>query len=69
MLRDKVVCVFGEPQTPDSLVKTAIEGTKARTAMMDTDGGAGIPEGKDAYFTMMRNVGKALSGCLAGSAS
>jgi zinc transport system substrate-binding protein len=69
ILKDKVVCVFGEPQTPDSLVKTAVEGTKARTGMIDTDGGAGIPEGKDAYFTMMRNVGKALTGCLAGSAS
>jgi len=69
ILKDKVVCVFGEPQVPDSLVKTAIEGTKARAGMIDTDGGAGVPEGKDAYFTMMRNVGKALADCLGGSAS
>lgn len=62
--RDKVACVFGEPQVPDSLVKTAVEGTKARTGTIDTDGGAGIPEGKDAYFMMMRNIGKALAGCL-----
>lgn len=64
ILKDKVVCVFSEPQVPDSLVKTAIEGTKARTGLIDTDGGAGVPEGKDAYFTMMRNVGKALADCL-----
>lgn len=66
ILKDKVVCVFGEPQTPDRLVKTAVEGTKARTGTIDTDGGAGIPEGKDAYFAMMRNVGKALADCLGG---
>lgn len=64
ILKDKVVCVFGEPQVPDSLVKTAVEGTQARTGTIDTDGGAGIPEGKDAYFAMMRGVGKALAACL-----
>lgn len=64
ILKDRVVCVFGEPQVPDKLITTAVEGTKARTGTIDTDGGAGIPEGKDAYFTMMRNVGKALTDCL-----
>lgn len=64
ILKNKVACVFGEPQVPDSLVKTAVEGTKARTGVIDTDGGTGIPEGKDAYFTMMRNLGKALADCL-----
>ena len=64
ILKNKVMCVFGEPQLPDSLVKTAVEGTKARTGTIDTDGGAGIPEGKNAYFTMMRNVGKSLADCL-----
>lgn len=64
IVKDRVACVFGEPQVPDALVKAAVEGTKARTGTIDTDGGAGIPEGKDAYFTMMRNVGKALVDCL-----
>ncbi|HEY7608403.1 MAG TPA: zinc ABC transporter substrate-binding protein [Alphaproteobacteria bacterium] len=64
--RDRVVCVFGEPQVPDKLVKTAVEGTKARTGTIDTDGGLGVPEGKDAYFTIMRNMAKALTGCLGG---
>lgn len=66
ILKDKIVCVFGEPQTPDRLVKTAVEGTTARTGTIDTDGGAGIPAGKDAYFTMMRNLGQTLAGCLGG---
>ena len=64
ILKEKVVCVFGEPQVPDSLVRTAVEGTKARSGQIDTDGGIAVPEGKDAYATMMRNLGKALADCL-----
>jgi zinc transport system substrate-binding protein len=64
IVRDRVVCVFGEPQMPDTLVKTAIEGTKARAGTIDTDGGLGVPEGKDAYFVIMRNIAGALAGCL-----
>lgn len=64
ILKDKIVCVFGEPQVPDRLVKTAVEGTKARAGRIDTDGGIAVPEGKDAYATIMRNVGKALADCL-----
>lgn len=62
--KDKVVCVFGEPQVPDSLVKTVVDGTGARTGTLDTDGGIGVGDGKDAYFTMMRNLAKALTECL-----
>jgi len=64
ILKDRVVCVFAEPQTPDTMVKTVVEGTKARTGTLDTDGGLGVPEGKDAYFILMRNLGQALAGCL-----
>lgn len=64
--KDRVACVFAEPQVPDTLVKTAVEGTKARTGTIDTDGGLGVPAGKDAYFTLMRNIAKALTGCLGG---
>ena len=64
ILKDKVVCVFAEPQLPDTLVKTVVEGTPARTGTIDTDGAMGIPEGKDAYFTMMRNLAAALTTCL-----
>lgn len=64
IVKEKVVCVFGEPQVPDSLVKTVVEGTGARTGSLDTDGGIGVAEGKDAYFAIMRNLAKALTGCL-----
>ena len=64
ILKDKVVCVFAEPQLPDTLVKTVVEGTPARTGTIDTDGAIGVPEGKDAYFTMMRNLAAALTTCL-----
>jgi zinc transport system substrate-binding protein len=64
ILKNKVVCVFGEPQVPDRLVKTVVEGTTARTGTIDTDGGVAVPEGKDAYAGMMRAVGKALADCL-----
>lgn len=62
--KEKVACVFSEPQVPDRLAKTMVEGTAARTGVLDTDGGLTVPEGKDAYFTMMRNLAKALADCL-----
>jgi zinc transport system substrate-binding protein len=64
IVRDRVVCVFAEPQVPDTMVKTAVEGTKARTGTIDTDGGLGVAPGKDAYFTIMRNIAGALAACL-----
>jgi zinc transport system substrate-binding protein len=66
--RDNVVCVFGEPQHPDTLVKTVIEGTGARTGTLDTDGGIGVAAGRDAYAAIMRNLAKALAACLAPAA-
>lgn len=66
IVSQRVVCVFGEPQVPDRLVRTVVEGTSARTGVLDTDGGVGIPEGKDAYAAIMRNIAKALADCLGG---
>lgn len=59
------VCVFSEPQFEPALVKTLIEGTPARTGVLDPDGGIGIPPGPDAYFTMMQDLGNSMRGCLA----
>lgn len=64
ILKERIVCVFGEPQHSDRLVRTVVDGTKARTGVIDTDGGVAVPEGKDAYATMMRNLAAALTGCL-----
>ncbi len=64
ILKSRIVCVFGEPQFPDTLVRTVVEGTPARAATLDTDGGIAAAEGKDAYFAMMRQIAAALVGCL-----
>jgi zinc transport system substrate-binding protein len=58
-------CIFAEPQFDASLVHTAAQGTKARTAVLDYVG-VGIPPGPDAYFVMMRDLARSLVGCLSG---
>jgi zinc transport system substrate-binding protein len=61
----EAVCVFSEPQFEPSLVKTVVEGTNARTGVLDPLG-ADLTPGPNAYFAMMRNLAKAFAGCLAG---
>ena len=61
------VCVFSEPQFEPALVRTLIEGTPARTGVLDAEGGIGVHEGPDAYFTVMRNLAASLRACLAPS--
>lgn len=57
-------CVFSEPQFEPKLVARLVEGTKARTGVLDGLG-ASLPEGPDQYFTMMRNLASSLRNCLA----
>ena len=52
-------CVFSEPQFESRLVATVIEGTEARTGVLDPLG-ADIPEGVDAYFQLMTRMGNNL---------
>jgi zinc transport system substrate-binding protein len=56
-------CVFSEPQFEPKLVSRLIEGTTARSAVLDGLG-ANLPEGPDQYFSMMRNLAGSLRGCL-----
>ena len=58
-----VVCVFAEPEFPPKLVSTLVEGTSARTGVLD-EVGASIPEGPDQYFDLMEADAKALADCL-----
>ena len=58
-----VVCVFSEPQYSAGLVRTLIEGTPARTAVLDPLG-ALIPTGKDLYPALLRNLARTLASCL-----
>lgn len=56
-------CVFSEPQFQPTLVQTVLEGTAAKTAVLDPMG-ADLAAGPDAYFRLMRNLAAALTGCL-----
>lgn len=56
-------CVFAEPQFEPALVNTIVEGTKARTGVLDPEG-ADLAEGPDLYFTLMRKLASGLTGCL-----
>ncbi len=67
-IREKVadagaVCVFSEPQFEPALVDTVVEGTPARTGVLDPLG-AEIEPGPDAYETLLRNLASSLSDCL-----
>lgn len=67
-LRDRIarsgaICVFAEPQFDSGLVRTVVEGTKARTGTLDYVG-AEIPPGPELYFTVMRGLAQDLSACL-----
>lgn len=57
------VCVFAEPQYPDKLIASVTEGTSAKTAVIDPEGGL-LPAGPDLYFALMRNAADAMRSCL-----
>jgi zinc transport system substrate-binding protein len=59
----KSVCVFSEPQFEPKLVKTVIEGTNARTGVLDPLG-ADLAEGPDQYFKLLDNLAADLERCL-----
>lgn len=56
-------CVFSEPQFTSAIVGTLVEGTGARTGTLDPLG-VDVPAGPDAWFALMRGLGKSLSDCL-----
>ncbi|HKW52067.1 MAG TPA: zinc ABC transporter substrate-binding protein [Stellaceae bacterium] len=57
-------CVFSEPQFESRLVQTVIDGTAARTAVLDPEG-ASLSAGPELYFTLMTGLADGLSTCLA----
>ena len=59
----KAACVFSEPQFEPALVVTVVEGTDAKTGVLDPLG-AGITPGPGAYFELMRNLAGSLNTCL-----
>ncbi len=60
-------CVFAEPQFKSRLIDTVIEGTNARSGVLDPIG-ADVPAGPDAYARILRTLTANLTGCLGAGA-
>lgn len=56
-------CVFSEPQFSSSIVDVLIEGTDAKSAILDPLG-ANIELGPDLYFELMENMATSFKTCL-----
>jgi len=56
-------CVFSEPQFEPKLVKTVIDGTEAKTGVLDPLG-AELKDGPDLYPQLIRNLADSLKTCL-----
>ena len=70
-LREKIsdlsaTCVFSEPQFEPKLVETLVDGTGARTGVLDPLG-ATLVKGPDLYFQLLRNMASSLKKCLSGA--
>ena len=66
IVRANAICVFAEPQFDAALVRTIVEGTRARTGTLDYVGAEMAP-GPELYFNVMRGLAKDLAACLAWS--
>jgi zinc transport system substrate-binding protein len=56
-------CVFSEPQFESALVKTVLEGTQAKTGVLDPLG-AELQDGPELYPQLIRNLATSLKTCL-----
>ncbi len=56
-------CVFAEPQFEPKLISTVIEGTQARSGVIDPLG-AELENGPDLYFQVIRNMASSIKTCL-----
>jgi zinc transport system substrate-binding protein len=56
-------CVFAEPQFKPKLVEVVIEGTPAKSGVLDPLG-AGIAKGPDQYFDLMKAMATSMRDCL-----
>jgi zinc transport system substrate-binding protein len=59
------LCVFHEPQFPTALIETVTRGTGARVGELDPEGAA-LADGPELYFSLLRDIAAALTGCLGG---
>ena len=56
-------CVFSEPQFEPKLVNVVLEGTSAKSGVLDPEA-ATLPQGPDLYFDLMRGIANSLKACL-----
>ncbi|TAX72724.1 zinc ABC transporter substrate-binding protein [Rhizobium leguminosarum] len=56
-------CVFAEPQFEPRLVNVVIEGTRAKSAVLDPEA-ATLKAGPDLYFNLMRGIANSMKDCL-----
>ena len=61
--KEGVECVFAEPQFKSKLVDTVVEGTSARTGVIDPLG-AKLGAGPDLYFQLIQAMSKSFEDCL-----
>lgn len=65
ILTGRIACVFREPQFSPRLIDTLVEGTSARTGVLDPLG-AELAPGPALYPELMRNLAASLNTCLEG---
>ena len=56
-------CVFAEPQFEPKLVNVVLEGTSAKSGVLDPEA-ATLSPGPDLYFDLMRGIASSLKSCL-----
>ncbi|KQV81756.1 zinc ABC transporter substrate-binding protein [Rhizobium sp. Root1220] len=56
-------CVFAEPQFQPRLIDVVIEGTRARSGVLDPEA-ATLEAGPDLYFNLMRGIANSMKDCL-----
>jgi len=56
-------CVFAEPQFESKLIRIVVEGTGARSGVLDPLG-AGLENGPELYFDLIRNMAHSIRDCL-----
>lgn len=67
-LREKIksldkVCVFREPSFDGKIVETLLQGTKAKSGVLDAEG-ALLEPGSQLYFQLIEGIAKSLETCL-----
>lgn len=67
-IRDRIrelgaACVFAEPQFEPKLVSTVLEGSEAKSGVLDPLG-AFLEDGPDLYFDLIRTMAKSFKSCL-----